>query len=75
MNNKECDYCSNYVVFLEQYEAGEDYVRSLDIVFYPEFRHIQVQIKDDKGIQHNYGIEKRINYCPYCGKKLEVKTN
>ncbi|WP_031517805.1 hypothetical protein [Desulfofalx alkaliphila] len=66
----DCDYCSQEIVNLEEFEAEDGTVRSLKIVYLPKYRHIQVKIIDNEGMSINFGIDKRINYCPMCGRKL-----
>lgn len=69
-----CDYCESIdKVNLEDFEANEDSgITKLDIVFYPKIRNIAVEVTTVENGFMNFGIDERINYCPYCGKKLEI---
>lgn len=68
----DCDYCASEYTYLEEYESSDGTTRKLDIIFIPAIRNIIVKIIDNTGLEINFGIDKRINYCPYCGRKINL---
>jgi len=66
----DCDYCNVEQTILEDYKSSDGTIRSLDIIFIPKLRHIRVKTVDSNELEVNFGIDKRINFCPMCGRRL-----
>ena len=68
----DCDYCKQDTV-LENYKSSEGNIKSLEIVFRPEFRNLIVETTTGDGHNFTFGIDNRFNYCPMCGRNLNKR--
>jgi hypothetical protein len=59
-NIKKCEYCEVDV---------DDRVNLLELDLYPEY-DIEVYIDGNNNLTYNGFGDKRINFCPMCGRKL-----